>query len=186
MAVGHMRYLLCWLAAGALLAGRGAAELFRDRRLRLVTVAAALLAFGDSGLAAMTLVRNFRADSGDRANQVRAGSWIESHVPAGETIGMPRLPQPSSAPYFRFNRYDLRLIQPRAFAALKEADLPSVMVVTMPDYDERPLMGENLSLYERVAEFRREQVVPWHAVHPTATVANPVIEIYRRGPGARR
>jgi hypothetical protein len=180
-AVRQVRYFIGFLAVGQLLAGRAAADLLQWRSPRRPWLVGALaLALANLALAGTTYAYNFHADAGDRSTHVESGAWIEAHVPPGSSIGLLRLPQPSNAPYFRYDRYDLRFIE-RAdlFAVLPPAELPSYLAVTSPDYDERPALQPNLSRYVRAAVFDRPRLVPWIGIDPTATTADPLIEIYR-------
>ena len=179
--VGLVRYFLGFLAVGLLLAGRAAADLVRRESSRRPWLLAALaLVVANLALSGTTYAYNFQADAGDRSTHVQSGAWIEAHVPPGSSIGMLRLPQPSNAPYFRYDRYDLRFVESaELFAALPPAELPLYLAVTSPDYDDRPAMAPNLSRYELAAAFDRPRLVPWIRINPTATTADPLIEIYR-------
>ena len=180
-AVTQVRHFLGFLAVGQLLAGRAAADLLRWKSLRRPWAAAVLaLVTANLALTGAAYAYNFHADAGDRSTHVEAGAWIEAHVPSGSSIGLLRLPQPSNAPYFRYDRYDLRFIQrAELFAVLPPADLPQYLAVTSPDYDDRPAMQPNLSRYELAAAFDRARLVPWIRIDPTSTNADPLIEIYR-------
>jgi hypothetical protein len=182
-ATRQVRYFLGFLAVGQLLAGLAAAELLRRasaaRRPWVLAVLALLI--GGLSLSGLTYANNFQADAGDGSTHVRSGEWSEAHVPPGSSIGMLRLPQPSNAPYFRYDRYELRFIEnPKVFAALTEAERPRYLAVTSPDYDDRPALEPGLSrYYEIAAEFDRSRLVPWIPIDPTATTADPFISIYR-------
>ncbi len=177
----QVRYFLGFLAVGQLLAGRVAADLLRWKSPRRPWILAALaLVLANLALTGSTYAYNFHADAGERSTHVESGAWIEAHVPPGSSIGMLRLPQPSNAPYFHYGRYDLRFIASAAFfAVMPAAELPQYLAVTSPDYDDRPAMEPNLSRYELAAEFERSRIVPWITIDPTATTANPLIDIYR-------
>lgn len=179
--VEQVRYFLGFLGVGLLLAGRLVADLLaRKSPLRPWLLAAFALVAANAGLAGLTTAANFAADGGSRSTHVESGAWIEAHVPPGASIGLLRLPQPSNAPYFRYDRYDLRFYEtPRLFAALPPARLPRWLAVTSPDYDDRPAMEPNLSRYELAAAFHRVRLVPWIKIDPTSTTADPLIEIYR-------
>ena len=179
--VRQVRYFLGFLAVGQLLAGRAAADLLREKSPRRPWLLAALgMILANLAVAGTTYAYNFHADAGERSTHVESGAWIEAHVPPGSSIGLLRLPQPSNAPYFRYDRYNLRFIASAVlFAALPTAELPQYVVTTAPDYDDRPAMEPNLSRYEVAAEFNRAQLVPWIKVDPTATTADPQIDIYR-------
>jgi len=181
ISVGQTRYFVGFLAVGQLLAGRAAAELLGSRPSRRPwAVAAVVLVLGQLALAGMAYAYNFHADATPRSTHWKSGAWIEEHVPPGATIGMLRLPQPSNAPYFHYDRYDLRFIESAAyFSALPPAELPAYVAVTSPDYDDRPAMEPNLSRYELAARFDRARLVPWISIDPTSTTADPLIEIYR-------
>ena len=179
--VDQVRYFLGFLAVGQLLAGRAAADMIRWKSpLRPWLLAAIALALANLVMTGTTYAYNLHVDAGDRSTHFESGAWIEAHVPAGSSIGMLRLPQPSNAPYFRYDRYDLRFFE-RAdlFAVLPIGELPRYMAVTSPDYDDRPAMEPNLSRYELAAAFDRPRLFPWIGVDPTAMTADPVIEIYR-------
>jgi hypothetical protein len=179
--VDQVRYFLGFLGIGQLLAGRAAADLLRCRSpLRPWLLAAFVLGLANLVLTGTTYAYSFHMDAGDRSTHVASGAWIEAHVPTGSSIGMLRLPQPSNAPYFRYDRYDLRFIESaKLFAVLPTADLPQYLAVTCPDYDDRPAMEPNLSRYELAAAFDRPRLVPWIRIDPTATTADPFVEIYR-------
>lgn len=179
--VSQSRYFLGFMAIGLLLAGRAAADLLAAKsRLRSVAAGALALTLAYAVLCGASYARNFAADSGDSSTHARAGAWIESNVPTGSAIGLLRLPQPSNAPYFRYDRYELRMIESaRLFASLPPAELPAYVAVTSPDYDDRPAMEPNLSRYELAAEFPRARLVPFIAIDPTSTTADPQIDVYR-------
>jgi len=179
--VRQVRYFLGFLAVGLLLAGRAAADLLASKsRLRPAAAAALALTLAYTLLSGATYAHNFAADSGDSSTHARAGAWIEANVPPGSAIGLLRLPQPSNAPYFRYDKYELRLIESaHLFATLPPASLPPYAVVTSPDYDDRPGMEPNLSRYELAAEFPRAKLVPFIAIEPTSTTADPQIDVYR-------
>ena len=90
-----------------------------------------------------------------------------------------RLPQPSNAPFFRYDRYDMVFIDPNIFGDLPVSELPEYLALTMPDFDDRPGAQPNLSRYELLKSFARGKLFPWIEIDPTATTANPLIEIYR-------
>lgn len=171
-----MRYFLVWMAFGLLLAGRAVFAPGKWRTLRLALGALAALNLFFEGL---TYSYNFHVAATTASNHCRAGEWIEANIPPGATVGALRLPAPSNIPYFRFDRYDLVLIEHTLFKGLPPEKLPQFMLVTIPDYDDRPDMGPNLSRYDRLAVFDRPVLFPWIRIQPSATTANPVIEVYR-------
>jgi hypothetical protein len=179
--VSQVRYFIGFLAVGELLAGRAAADLLAWKSpWRPGLLVALALALANLVLAGTTYAYNFIADAGPRSTHLESGAWIEARVPPGSSIGLMRLPQPSNAPYFRYDRYDLRFFESAGlFAVLPAAELPQYLAVTSPDHDDRPDMEPNLSRYELAAEFDRPRIVPWIRIHPTATTADPVIDIYR-------
>jgi hypothetical protein len=183
-AVRQIRYFIGFMAIGQLLAGRVAADLLGAKKpWRSWAIFALVLVLVHLTLAGSTYAYNFHMDEGDRSTHAESGAWIEARVPPGSAIGLLRLPQPSNAPYFRYDRYDLRFFEsPGLFAALPAAELPAYLAVTTPDYDDRPAMEPNLSRYERVAAFDRPRLVPWIRIHPTSTTGDPLIEIYRLRP----
>lgn len=176
----QVRYFLGWAAVGSLLAG----ALLRDLRAlkgpagRFGTAAAAILL---AGLACQGLsyAYNFHLGEGERSNHFLAGAWIEKNVPAGETIGLQRYPQPSNSPFFRYDRYRLLFLEPGLAASLPPERLPRWLALTIPDYDDRPALAPVLGRYERLAVFPRARLFPWVSIDPTSTTANPLIEIHR-------
>ncbi|UPT73394.1 MAG: glycosyltransferase family 39 protein [Elusimicrobiota bacterium] len=177
----QVRYFTGWVAVGGLLAGRLLAEFraMKGAAGRFGTAAAAVILLGllAQGLA---YAGNFAAGAGERSTHLQAGAWIDANVPAGETLGLLRYPQPSNSPYFRWNRLALRFLDPKAVAAIPEKAWPKWLALTIPDYDDRPLLGDALSRYELAASFPRACFIPWIEIDPTSTTANPQIEIYRK------
>ena len=173
----QVRYFLGWSALGCLLAGRTLQEL-RARKGRL---GAAVQAFVLAGLLCQGLsyARNFSLGEGESSTHFASGAWIEEHVPAGSMIGLLRYPQPSNSPFFRYDRYRLRFIEPALASTLPEKSMPAYLALTIPDYDDRPLLGPMLARYERVASFPRARLFPWIEIDPTSTTADPLIEIYK-------
>ena len=177
----QVRYFLGWAGVGALLAGRLLQELRAQKGVagRLGTATAAIVL---AGLACqgISYARNYSLDEGDRSNHVLAGEWIEKNVPAGETIGLLRLPQPSNSPFFRYDRYRLRFIDPKAAATLPPEKLPRWLALTWPDFfEDRAALGPTLSRYELRADFEPVTPFPWIRIDPTSTPANPAVELYR-------
>lgn len=179
----QVRYFTGWVAVGSLLAGRLLQEFraLKGPAGRLSTAAAAVLL---SGLFAQGLAyaSNFAAAAGPDSTHLQAGDWIDVNVPAGETLGLLRYPQPSNSPYFRWDRLDLRFLDPKTSAALPGKVWPRWLALTIPDYDDRPALAGVLGRYELVAAFPRSCAVPWVEIDPTSTTANPRIEIYRKKP----
>ncbi len=176
----QVRYGLVWLGVGALLASHVAVMLIqRDSRARPWLAGGLILVLANLALQGVTYSYNFHIDATPLSTHVRSGEWIESHVPAGSSIGLLRLPQPSNAPYFRYDRYAMRFIEPRLFGNLPAAQLPEFLAVVAPDYDDRPLLEPNLSRYASVVLFERAYLVPWVRIDETSTTANPLIAIYR-------
>ncbi|MCM2303681.1 MAG: hypothetical protein NDJ72_03210 [Elusimicrobia bacterium] len=176
----QVRYFMGWVAVGSLLAGRLLQELRAQKGSagRFGTAAAAIVL---AGLACQGLsyAHNYRLGEGERSNHVLAGRWIEKNIPAGETIGLLRYPQPSNSPHFRFDLYRLQFMEPRLAPVLPPEKLPPYLALTIPDHDDRRYLGPMLARYERVAEFPRGRLFPWISIDPTSTTVNPLIEIYR-------
>lgn len=180
LATRQARYFIGWIGVGSLLAGRLLQELraLKGPAGRFATATAAVVL---AGLACqgLTYAHNFAAGAGDRSNHFRSGEWIEKNVPAGETIGLLRLPQPSNSPFFRYDRYRLLFIEPPLAASLPAGKLPRWLALTIPDYDDRPALAGVLARYERVAVFPRARLFPWIEPDPSSTTANPLVEIHR-------
>ena len=174
------RYFLGWVAVGCLLAGRLLQEL-RALKGPAGRCGAATTAIVLAGLACQGLsyAHNFYLGESDRSNHFLSGEWIEKNIPAGETIGLLRYPQPSNSPFFRYDRYRLKFVGTNLAPSLPPSQLPRWLALTMPDYDERPLLSSVLSRYELRASFPRARLFPWIEIDPTSTTANPLIEIYR-------
>ncbi|MBI2385857.1 MAG: hypothetical protein HYV14_07575 [Elusimicrobia bacterium] len=179
LATRQARYFIGWLAVGSLLAGRLLAELraLKGPAGRFGTATAAIVL---AGLACQgfSYAYNFSLGEGARSNHFLSGEWIEKNVPEGAQIGLLRYPQPSNSPFFRYDRYRLKFIEPGLAASLPEAQLPRWLALTVPDYDDRPALAPVLSRYERRAVFPRARLFPWIALDPSSTTANPLVEIY--------
>ncbi len=182
----QVRYFMGWVAVGSLLAGRLLQELRAQKGpAGRFGTAAAVIALSGLACQGLAYAHNFRLGEGDRSNHVLAGRWIEANIPAGDTIGLLRYPQPSNSPHFRFDRYRLQFIEPRLATSLPPERLPPYLALTIPDHDDRRYLGPLLQRYERLAEFPRGRLFPWIEIDPTSTTVNPLIEIYRlRKPGA--
>lgn len=180
----QVRYFLGWVAVGSLLAGRLLQELraLKGTAGRFGAAAAAIVLIG-LACQGLSYAHNFYLGEGDRSNHFLSGEWIEKNIPAGETIGLLRYPQPSNSPYFRYDRYRLKFIEPNLVPALPTETLPRWLALTVPDYDDRPPLAGVLGHYELRASFPRGKLFPWIEIDPTSTTANPLIEIY--GPKAK-
>ena len=181
-ATRQARYGLGWSALGVLLAARLAADLLRAASPAgrpWLAALAGLLALR-VGISGATYAQNFRLDGTERSTHAQSGAWIDANVPAGATMGLLRPPQPSNAPYFRLDRLALLVADADTFSAMSAKELPGWLAVTSPDYDDRPALASALAKYELAAAFPRCRLLPWIEIDPTATTANPLIEIYRR------
>jgi hypothetical protein len=134
----HYYYpLVAW---ACLLAALWVSEL--ERLPRALLVAAVLLT---SGFKSGVYLANMALGSGPESTRMRCAHWIEANVPQGATVGLPRYPEPSSTPYFRYDRYALVIFQdPKLLKFLPE------YVVT--DESARASI-EALGGYERAATF---------------------------------
>lgn len=175
----QIRYFMGPAAVGCLLAGRLVAELrsLKDAPGKAASAFAALLLVFMLGQGA-TYAANFAEGTGETSTHARAGDWIDAHVPAGATIALLRYPQPSNSPFFRWDRYRLRLIDPRVAASLPEKTWPEWLAVSVPDYDDRGILSGVLPRYELSASFPRASLAPWASIEATSTTANPLIEVY--------
>jgi len=176
----QIRYFLPMIGLGGLLGAAALSEF--SRRFpgsRRVAAAAALAVMANLALEGGLYAWNFRIGAGPQATYYRAGDWIEDSIPAGETVGLFRLPAPSNTAYFRYDRYRIRLMDNEIFPTMKRRDLPRFLVLTRPGYDERPALEPVFSReYERIAGFPRPQAA-WASIDVSATTANPGIDIYR-------
>ena len=179
-AARQARYFLGWVAVGSLLAGRLLSELCALKGLagRFAT-AAAVVTLAGLGCQGLTYAHNFHLGEGATSNHFLAGEWIERNVPKGEVIGLLRYPQPSNSPFFRFDRYRLKFIEPKLAPGLPPEKLPRWLALTIPDYDDRPELSAVLARYDKRASFPRGKLFPWIEIDPSSTTANPLIEVYR-------
>lgn len=177
---GQARYFLGWIAVGCLLAGRLLQGLLvlKNPTGRFGTAAAGIVMAGLL-CQALTYARNFRLGEGATSSHFLSGEWIEKNIPAGATIGLMRFPQPSNAPFFRYDRYRLLFAEPPAFVKLPANSLPAYLALNIPDYDDRVPLGAALDRYELIATFPRPRLFSWVEIDATSTTANPLIEIYR-------
>lgn len=173
------RYFTGWVALGSLLAGRVLQELREMKgpagKLGNATAAIVLAGLLCQGL---SYAHNFALGEGEKSTHFRAGAWIEKNIPEGATIGLTRFPQPSNSPFFRWDRYRLRFIEPTIASTLPEKLSPDYLALTVPDHDDRPWFGPVLERYELLASFPRGKLFPWIEIDPTSTTANPLIEVY--------
>ena len=177
----QVRYFMGWVAVGSLLAGRLLQELRALKGIagRIGTATAAIVLCGLACQAA-AYAHNYYLGESDRSNHFLSGEWIEKNIPAGETIGFLRFPQPSNSPFFRYDHYRLKFIEPKLAADFPPAQLPRWLALTGPDFfDDRTTLGPTLSRYELQAAFAPAKLFPWISIDLTATPANPAVEIYR-------
>ncbi|MEK7388360.1 MAG: glycosyltransferase family 39 protein [Elusimicrobiota bacterium] len=77
-----------------------------------------LLALAESGARASTYLANLSVGSGRASTRELAADWIDTHIPAGASLGLLRLPEPAHTPPFRWDRLELRIFDsPRAVAS---------------------------------------------------------------------
>jgi hypothetical protein len=179
--IRQIRYFLPLVGIGLLSAAVVVSEAARRGPwFRKAALALSCLVFISLGAEGMLYALNFKRTAGEYSNHHLAGAWIDANVPVGSTVGLLREPAPSNSPYFGFYRVRLRLIPPAAFAELSGDRLPEYFIVTSPDYDDRPGLEPALSKYYRLSARFERMSLGWASVHPTATTANPLIEIYQK------
>ena len=148
-----------------------------------LALAAAVAALGYACLMSAVLDFNYHLESVGRSTKEVSGDWIEREIPAGNELGFLRLPQPSNAPYFHWNRYRLSFIEDHVMEADPPFEaLPQYLVLTAYDHDPRILLKPLLDKrYVSVKRF--EPFSFWGIGHSLGEdLANPLIEIYRRKP----
>lgn len=179
LATRQVRYFMGWVGVGSLLAGRLLQELraLKGPAGRFGTATAAIVLAGLACQGA-SYAYNFSLGEGVRSNHFLSGEWIEKNVPEGAQIGLLRYPQPSNSPFFRYDRYRLKFIEPALAGTLPDAQLPRWLALTIPDYDDRPGLAPILDRYELRAVFPRARLFPWIELDPSSTTANPLVEIY--------
>ncbi|MFA6003304.1 MAG: hypothetical protein WC881_04475 [Elusimicrobiota bacterium] len=107
-----------------------------------------LVALETAAGAGVTL-ENLRRSAGPDSAGRRAAAWIETHVPAGASVGLTRRPEPAHTPAFRYDRYRLMICD--RVADLKEP--PGWIVV---EGAARPYMDSLLQKsYHLAAAFPR-------------------------------
>jgi hypothetical protein len=131
---------------------------------------------------------NLHVDSTELSTRFVAGDWIGRNIPAGSELGFLRLFQPSNAPYFQWNHYRLKFVDPRILEApvAPERAMPETLILTSSSYDDRlRLMALLEKHYVCIQSF---PPVSWGplALRPGEIYGNPLIEIYKRkGPVSR-
>lgn len=152
----------------------------RGSKAKYVILLPALYAAAFSAL----LDFNLHRDRIGHSTRDVAGTWIEQNIPAGSELGFLRLPQPSNAPYFPWNRYRLKFIEPPALASAKfpENELPDNLVLVMPSYDERPRLKPVLDGHYELLESFRPAGRGFFSFPPGEIYGNPLIQIYRLKP----
>lgn len=169
-----LRRFLVWLALSAVPAGaflQALAERF-PRRLRPAFAAAALL---PGALLVSAYAVNFSRAAGPGSTYSRTGAWLDAAAPGG-SLGLLEFPQPSSSPYFRFDRWPLLLATPAVMAALPAAELPASLLVT--SQQKNNVAGLLDREYSLAAGFYPEKILGF-AVDESVSAMNPSTEIYR-------
>lgn len=140
-------------------------------------LAAAAFLYGLTATSVMDY--NLHLDSTDRSTKFLAGEWIEREIPAGSELCLLRLPQPSNAPYFQWNRYRLRFVEPERVGELDRGDLPEFVVLTHAAGDDGPNFAPIADAYEKIKSF---EPFSWGWFRfPTGQVqGNAPVEIFRR------
>lgn len=158
----------CVFAADALLNARLPAP------ARVAALAAVLL---DSGLRGGVYLLNMRLDSGPASTRASAAAWLETHAPAGASVGLTRYPQPAHTPSFRYDRFELVVFDKAD--SFKGKGYPDFVVA---DGFDRP-RAEELPGYEPAASFLPAPL-GWAKVTDDSFFANTPMFVYRRK-GAR-
>jgi glycosyltransferase involved in cell wall biosynthesis len=167
---GSLRLYYFPVALGCLLAADLLAAAPRALRLALLS---AILA--DTGLRGAVYLENMRLDSTPLSARVRAADWIEANIPAGETVGLVRFPEPSHTPPFRYDRYRLVLFSsPDALPAGKE---PRFIVVDEEGRSLIDIWAKND--YDSVAQFVPLRAL-WARLTDEASFVNGGMFVYRR------
>ncbi|MBI3288102.1 MAG: glycosyltransferase family 39 protein [Elusimicrobia bacterium] len=132
-------FALSCAVAGALIA----------RWPRAAAAAALALALAESGGRASAYLVNMSMGRGPASTRERAADWIDSHIPAGASVGLLRFPEPPHTPPFQWNRLDLRVFDKAE--ALNGAYPEWIVASNVAWSDASPLLHER---YETAADFK--------------------------------
>lgn len=133
------------------------------------------------GLAATSVMNyNFYLDATGRSTRDFAGQWIEKEIPAGSELLLLQLPQPSNSPYFQWNRYRLRFVEPNAIKTLaKTGPLPEYVILTHVGGDHSPIFKPLENRYKRIKQFDSFSL-GWIRFPIGQLLANPRVDIFQR------
>jgi 4-amino-4-deoxy-L-arabinose transferase-like glycosyltransferase len=166
-----LRFFMPFYALACLMGADFICSFKSPRWLRAAVVVAV---FADCGLRSWVCLQNFHLDAGPSSTRVQAAEWIDSHIPAGSTVGLVRYPQPAHTPPFRYDRYHLVIFERPEF--LKPGQHPEFLVtdaVNRPGLE--PLVSEG---YEQVQAFRSYRAA-WAGVEDE-NFANTSFFIYQK------
>ncbi|MBI5630329.1 MAG: glycosyltransferase [Elusimicrobia bacterium] len=145
------------------------------RAPRGIRAGALALIFFTSGLESLVLLENMRRDGGPGSTWAQAADWLEAHVPAGESLGLARYPEPAHAPALRYDRYALSIFsRPEE---LPKGKLPNYLL--LDEIGKAAIDNWAQKNYDGARAFS-----PWRALwsrpRDSAFFANQAIYIYHR------
>lgn len=168
------RFLLPWYA---LLAVAGAAFFDAALSTKYKALFAALLVLCSlqtlNYSAAYTA--NFSIDSTPASTRLEAGRYIAQNIPAGSSIGLEEMPEPSHVPPFNFRDYRISVISKPGL--LKRSQLPEYYIVKFDNPETRAVMAGSYRLEKSFAPRN-----PFFAVFGDneVTNANTAFRIFRK------
>ncbi|MDE2142037.1 MAG: glycosyltransferase family 39 protein [Elusimicrobia bacterium] len=167
-----IRYYYPLFGVACVLAAYGVTRL--PRRWAVLAAAVVLI---DTGVRGITYAENMSLGSGAKSNFNLAADWIEANIPAGQSIGLVRYPEPSHTPPFRYDRY--RLVVFQHVEMIKPDEMPQWMVMDPEGYFS--LKGWDKDRYDIVKLFEPYRL-GWAGLDDPNFFANvPVYVLKRKG-----
>lgn len=118
-----LRYFMPFFALACLMGADLICAAVASRWLKAIVLVAV---FADCGLRSWVYLENFHLDAGPHSTRAEAADWIDTHIPAGATVGLERYPQPAHIPPFRYDHYHLVIFEKPEF--LKPGQYPEFLV----------------------------------------------------------
>ncbi len=153
----------------------GAVAVEKSKLPKPFKAAVFVLLLVESGLRGGVALANLHLDQTPLSTFSRAASWIEANVKPGDSVGLPRYPEPSHTPRFRYDRYELVVFQRPE--ALDPRKLPKWVVAD--DMDLERFESWSAGRYKTAAVFAPARLGPLDPAAYTPFV-NQEMRVYEK------